>query len=420
MNDDRVFDRTVRAWLEIGPVEAPDRPVLAALRAIDSIPQDRHLPMPRRFSTMSRTYQYVAAVAAVFVIVGGAMFIVPRLSSNGIGSVATPAPTAVPPTPAGPPSAAPAPTASPSPSASTAGFSGSGLIAFTLSLGSNDQNSQVQTVKADGSDLKTVGSVDTCNTNPAIDPAGTRIFFGSSPGYAGKCSASKTSHVYSMDASGGSVHQLTTDATGLFSGDPAVSPDGTRVAFDRYDTSGRLMGIWLMKTDGSGLVRITTPPASAKGGDQQPAFSPDGTKLAFIRFGSTDGQDGALYIVGVDGTGLHQVVPGSVDAGRPRWSPDGTRIAFANAYGASARHINVVNVDGTGLTTLTHETNASWAADPDWSPDGTRIVFCQFRTGSSYVGLVMMDADGSNGVGIWNPTPGTNQFPSTLDWVATP
>jgi Tol biopolymer transport system component len=420
MNDDRVFDRTVRAWLEIGPVEAPDRPVLAALHAIASISQDRRLPMPRRFTTMSRTYQYVAAIAAVIVIAGGAILIVPRLSSNGIGSAATPAPTVPPPSPTAPASTAPSVAPSQSPSASAAGVPASGLIAFSLAVGSNDQNSQIQTVKPDGSDLRTLGSVNTCNDAPAIDPTGTRIFFGSSPSSAGQCYTSKTKHVFSMDSSGGSVRQLTTDANGVFSDDPVVSPDGAHVAFDRFDMAGHLTGIWLMKTDGSGLVRITTAPASAKGGDQQPTFSPDGTKLAFVRYGTDSGQEGALYTVAVDGTGLHQIVPASVDAGRPRWSPDGTKIVFSNGYGAAGRHINVVDADGSNLTALTHETTVSWAADPDWSPDGAKIVFSQFRAGNSYVGLVVMDADGSSGADIWYPTPGTDQFPNTPDWVATP
>jgi Tol biopolymer transport system component len=424
MNDDRLFDRTVRAWLEIGPVEAPDRPVLAALRAIDSIPQDRHLPMPWRFSTMSRTYQYIAAIAAVIVIVGGAILVVPRLTSNGLGSAATPAPTAVPPTPAGPSSAVASPASSATPMTSPkASAPLSGSIAFSVSLGSNDQNSQILTVNPDGSGLRsyTTAPAQLCADSPAWSPTGDRIFFGSSPQSAGTCSAANTKHLFVIDVSGGYGRQLTTDSDGVFSDDPVVSPDGTRVAFDRFDQAGHLRGIWLMDTDGSHLTRLTTAPASAKGGDQYPTFSPDGTKIAFVRYGSDTGDEGALFIVGVDGSGLHQIVPSSVDASRPRWSPDGTRIAFANSTASpTGRHINVVNVDGTGLTTLTHEPNGSWAFDPAWSPDGTQIVFGQFRAGTSYVDVVVMNADGSNGHSVWHPNEGVPQFPATPDWVATP
>lgn len=41
MTDDRSFDRLARAWLELGPKEAPDRAVSAVLEAVETTPQVR-------------------------------------------------------------------------------------------------------------------------------------------------------------------------------------------------------------------------------------------------------------------------------------------------------------------------------------------------------------------------------------------
>src|SRR5260370_39456862 len=132
-----------------------------------------------------------------------------------------------------------------------------------------------------------------------------------------------------MDANGGSMRQLTSEPTGVFDGDPVISPDGNRIAFERFDLSGRLTGIWLMNGDGSNIVRVTMPPASAAGGDQRPDFSPDGTQLTFDRDGSDNG-DGVIYIVGIDGQGLRQGTPPSCNFFHPLWSPAGSHLFFSN------------------------------------------------------------------------------------------
>jgi len=73
--------------------------------------------------------------------------------------------------------------------------------------------------------------------------------------------------------------------------------------------------IWVVHTDGSGLHEINVQPASACGdadadpdaqGCNHPTWSPDGTKIAFIR-SHNNNDDGEVYTVNVDGTGLKQV-----------------------------------------------------------------------------------------------------------------
>lgn len=310
--------------------------------------------------------------------------------------------------------APPTPTASPLPS--------HGRIAFTVAVGPHAEiATNLYTIEPDGTGLKMLTHVTAgCNRSPAWTPKGDRIVFSISVPATRGCDAAASTYLAWMSADGGAIHRLTTEPTGVFDDSPTVSPDGTRIAFSRFDLSGRLTGIWLINTDGSHLVRVTTtPPAWSAGGDQGPAFSPDGTRLVFDR-DRTDAGNGALEIVGLDGTGLHEIVPESIDAGGAHWSPDGSRIVFSNSDSATEHDIHVVNADGSGLVTLTNETGYDSAGGPAWSPDGTRIVFTRYHAGDDFVGLAIMNADGSNMVVVWHPTPQTDNFPGGPVWGTAP
>ena len=79
--------------------------------------------------------------------------------------------------------------------------------------------------------------------------------------------------LFSVSADGEQEKRLT--HRGRFDVDPAVSPDGKRIAFVS-NTDGN-PEIYLMNTDGSGVLRLTRDP----GNDLYPHWSPDGKKLIF-------------------------------------------------------------------------------------------------------------------------------------------
>lgn len=87
MSDDRTFERNARAWLELGPTDAPDRVVQAALLEIESTAQERDLWIPWRITAMNRTVRLLGAVAAVAVVAVGAIALLGRPATNvGTGS----------------------------------------------------------------------------------------------------------------------------------------------------------------------------------------------------------------------------------------------------------------------------------------------------------------------------------------------
>ncbi len=74
MSDEHRFERDARAWLELGPTDAPDRVVEAALLEIDRTSQERVLWIPWRLPTMTPRLG-LAAIALVAVVGLGLIYL---------------------------------------------------------------------------------------------------------------------------------------------------------------------------------------------------------------------------------------------------------------------------------------------------------------------------------------------------------
>src|SRR3954454_21125873 len=78
MTDDRSLERAARSWLEIGPTEAPDHAVDAALLRIETTPQERDLRIPWRLPKMITPARIAAAAIIAVLGVGAAFFVYTR------------------------------------------------------------------------------------------------------------------------------------------------------------------------------------------------------------------------------------------------------------------------------------------------------------------------------------------------------
>lgn len=206
--------------------------------------------------------------------------------------------------------------------------------------------------------------------------------------------------IFAISPSGGATDRLTTFSFG-HNIDPAVSPDGSRIAFSR---GGQ---IWVMKAsgmkaDGTGATQITdTSTAKTK-----PAWSPDGTRIAYVANSfDVDGQtDLEIWAINADGSGRTQLTNNTVPDDQPAWSPDGTQIAFVSARsGDTNRNIYLMNSDGSGtavsLTANSTEPLYQGHDDgPSWSPDGSEIAYS--NNGDGDADVYKMDAN-----------------PATKDWT---
>jgi molecular chaperone DnaK (HSP70)/Tol biopolymer transport system component len=219
---------------------------------------------------------------------------------------------------------------------------------------------------------------------PAPTSLAGRIVFSSS--------RAGNSELFAMNADGSGLVRLTT--TPELESNPALSPDGRRVAFS---VNGDL---FVMNVDGSGRARMTSTPNL----EVEPDWSPDGTRIAFTLRAPADNR-GHIYVVNANGTNLRSLVATSVDEGRPSWSPDGTRIAF-ETNGGGDYEVAVFAFAQGSVTLATN--NAVNDGEPDWSPDGSRIAFASTRNGAQHV-----FAMAASGAGQTDLTPGAaaSRFP---------
>jgi Tol biopolymer transport system component len=99
---------------------------------------------------------------------------------------------------------------------------------------------------------------------------------GAAPARAGTIAFEATGGLYLIDAAGGRPRKIPGTQPG--DGDPAWSPNGKRLAFDRRQAGEDNRDIYVMNVDGSDVRQLTTAPSD----DAWPEWARDGRTLAFV------------------------------------------------------------------------------------------------------------------------------------------
>jgi Tol biopolymer transport system component len=123
--------------------------------------------------------------------------------------------------------------------------------------------------------------------------------------------------------------------------------------------------IYLVRSDGSQLVKLPTGPGRVRYASWSPVGAAGGERIALVS--DLDGRSD-LYVVGVqDGEAgsLTRLTDNSEDKGWPVWSPDGTCLAFQQ-YSGNVVELYVMSTDGTGLSKLAE--NLVWGGGMSWAP----------------------------------------------------
>jgi serine/threonine protein kinase len=191
--------------------------------------------------------------------------------------------------------------------------------------------------------------------------------------------------IFIMDADGANPTNLTSSPAADET-EPALSPDGTRIAFEENDD------IVVINTDGSNRTNLT----GGQGENESPTWSPASDRIAFV-------SDDLLTVMNADGSGRTPISdePGSYDD--LDWSPTGEQLVFERDA-----EIFVINLDGSGLTNLSN-TDAR-DVEPAWSPDGSQIAFASDREANSF-DVFVMNAGGRS-VSRVTEHPATDRAPT--------
>jgi dipeptidyl aminopeptidase/acylaminoacyl peptidase len=170
-------------------------------------------------------------------------------------------------------------------------------------------------------------------------------------------------HIYAAQPDGSGERQLTEGPTD--DSDPAVSPDGRRVAFVRI-LDERTQRIAIVGIDGGEVTQLTAEDSDLAA---DPTWSPDGTTLAYVTTGVDSMQ---LATTEIETGQLNYLVDFFGQLANPTWSPDGTRIALGVVSGGSQGSIGIIRTNTMSEQPQLETLGVGTA--PAWSPDGSTIA----------------------------------------------
>ena len=191
------------------------------------------------------------------------------------------------------------------------------------------------------------------------------------------------SEIYVMDGDGRNQRRVTVNPTD--DGDPAWSPDGTKIAFVSNRNKGYIQ-IWVIDADGKNPIRLTDGSV-----DANPDWSPDGKLIAYDTNRDQNDPDKSprvIFVMDSDGQNKRQLVEERGWSTHPSWSPDGKMIAFVSDRHGQIDQIHVMGADGQNQRRITDDLENKRM--PSWSPDGRRIAYVVNHR------LYVMDSDGEN------------------------
>jgi Tol biopolymer transport system component len=211
-------------------------------------------------------------------------------------------------------------------------------------------------------------------THPSLSADGTFFVYDREVG--------DNADIFWQRVGGGNPRNLTADSP-VDDSQPALSPDGQRIAFRSERDGG---GLYVMGATGESAVRLVSE------GDD-PAWSPDGTWIVYATEGVSDprrrSNTSTLSRVRVADGKIEPIETGG-DAVQPSWSPNNLRIAYWGlTAGSSKRIIWTIPVGGGDPVAVTDGAAIDW--NPVWSPDGRYLYFVSNRNLSMTLWRVRID-----------------------------
>jgi Tol biopolymer transport system component/DNA-binding winged helix-turn-helix (wHTH) protein len=235
-----------------------------------------------------------------------------------------------------------------------------------------------QPVDADGqpSGAAYALTTDTSRRNymPAISPDGSRVAYMSAR-------RGEPPNIWVMDLATRAPMPLTDDA---FDRRPLWFPDGSRIAYasDRPDGRG-FFSIDIATRRAEAILRTDRLPDAAVGSDSlsgrlaEIQLGPSVTRAAFSMAVLPYGYR-RMYVAGFNPFAPRALTDGSISVGYPAWSRDERRLAVEIQQNG-ATELAVIDLESGELRPITND--GGQVRGHSWSPDGRRVVAAVLRDG---------------------------------------
>lgn len=267
-------------------------------------------------------------------------------------------------------------------------------IAF---LRADEDGAHYMVLAADGGEPQQVAEFPVPNPEPGPQPTVCWTRDGQSL-YIVQWAPAQPPSIAAVAVAGGAVRRVTKPPAGSH-GDssPAISPDGTTLAFVRHasdqadhdgdDDSGKGSDIFVADLSGNNLRRLTFDNAAIRG----IAWSADGRELIYS---ASRGAGEKLWRIEASGGSPREVLAGGRDPAFPAVAPAGRKLSFTETPALDAIwRIDLTASDPAATARLLIRSDAREYA-PSWSPDGRKIANISTQTGSEEIWVG--DADGSH------------------------
>jgi len=251
---------------------------------------------------------------------------------------------------------------------------------------------EVWSMDPDGSNQKQVTSFKSISIMPAVSPDGSKIAFTSF--------AHGNPAIFILSTETGRRLPFYNQVASL-NATPDFTPDGKQIVY--ASSASGYAQIYVANLDGSNLRRIS----SSRAIEVEPKVNPKtGNDTVFVSGRSGPQQ---IFRMNFDGTGVERLTNGEGEASNPSWNPDGKVIAYSWTRGYATGNFNIflMDVATRKFDQLTHSEGRN--ENPSWAPDGRHLVFMSTRSGSHQIYTMVADGTqvhqltsaGNNWTPVW-------------------
>ncbi len=224
---------------------------------------------------------------------------------------------------------------------------------------------------------------------PAVSPDGTRVAF--------TTWAFGTPRIVVVDTQTGRRLPFYNQEASL-NATPSFTPDGKQIYY--ASSASGLAQIYVASLDGQGFRRVSYRDAI----EVEPKVNPKNPSLLLFVSGPLNQQ---IYQMTSTGSDVQRVTNGEGEAANPSWNPDGQHIAFSWTRGYATGNFNVFVMDIGSRQYVQLTSGQGRNENPVWAPDGRHLVFMSNRNGREQIYTML-----ANGTQVKQlTTQGVNRYP---------